>query len=203
MRALLRLAVLLAAALGGGFVWFALDAARPPPSAPGGAPVLDGIVALTGGQDRVETAFDLLAAGRGRLLLISGVAPHVTLDQLLREWGKPLPPDFDSRVTLGRQATTTIGNAAETASWARANGLHSLLVVTAGYHMRRALTELRLGAPELAFTPYPVQPPAMRAPFSEPTLRLLAREYAKLLGAEGRAWGGTVARALSGGAVFR
>ena len=32
----------------------------------------------------------------------------------------------------------TRGNAAETAAWARANAIHSLLVVTAGYHMPRA-----------------------------------------------------------------
>jgi len=35
----------------------------------------DGIVALTGGASRLADAVELLASGRGRRLLISGVAP--------------------------------------------------------------------------------------------------------------------------------
>src|SRR6185312_5618013 len=36
----------------------------------------DGIIVLTGGQSRLSAAFDLLKAGKGKRLLISGVNPH-------------------------------------------------------------------------------------------------------------------------------
>ena len=41
--------------------------------------------------------------------------------------------------------------------------MHSLIVVTAGYHMPRALAELRRALPDVTLYPVPVQPPAMRA----------------------------------------
>ena len=47
------------------------------------------------------------------------------------------PTPFAARVTLGRGATTTRGNAQETAAWAKANAIHSLLVVTALPHAPR------------------------------------------------------------------
>jgi hypothetical protein len=63
------LQLLLAGALAGGFAWFVASAgsvATPPPHA-------DGIVVLTGGAERVETALRLLAEDQARLLLVSGV----------------------------------------------------------------------------------------------------------------------------------
>jgi uncharacterized SAM-binding protein YcdF (DUF218 family) len=92
-------------------------------------------------------------------------------------------PALRSRVTLGRSATTTRGNAAETAEWAHANALASLIVVTAGYHMPRALAELSRAMPGLTLYPAPVLPPAMRQP-GLTELRLLAGEYSKWLAAE-------------------
>jgi uncharacterized SAM-binding protein YcdF (DUF218 family) len=174
--AMLTLIVL--AALGGGFAWFvhtALQRTAPPPSA-------DGIVALTGGADRIETALRLLVAGRARLLLISGVARSADLPELARRNGID-PTAVAGRVTLGRAATSTVGNAAETAAWAQANDLRSLLVVTAGYHMPRALLELSRAMPGVALHPVPVLPPALRGGLDAATVRLLADEYAKWLGA--------------------
>jgi hypothetical protein len=71
VRACAFAAAALAALWLGGFIWFAHDAVQVPPV----PPVADGIVALTGGADRVATAILLLRDGRGRLLLISGVGP--------------------------------------------------------------------------------------------------------------------------------
>jgi hypothetical protein len=52
-----------------GFAWFVVQASRPTPP----PPHADGIVALTGGADRVETALRLLAAGDAGKLLVSGI----------------------------------------------------------------------------------------------------------------------------------
>jgi uncharacterized SAM-binding protein YcdF (DUF218 family) len=87
-------------------------------------------------------------------------------------------------VTVGRSATDTLGNADETAAWAHANNVHSLIVVTAGYHMKRALTELGRKLPDVALYPAPVVPPALRGGTQLSTLRLLADEYTKWLAAE-------------------
>ncbi|GEN62054.1 YdcF family protein [Acetobacter oeni] len=156
-----------------GFVWFVFDAMRSPPL----PPPSDGIVALTGGNGRVEASLWLLSHGSGHLLLISGVDPHVTLAGLM----PALQPDLANRVTLGYRATSTAGNAIETTSWVRHNGIHSLIVVTAGYHIRRAMLEMSRSLPDIALHPYAVQSPALRRPFGRKTFRLLAMEYDKLL----------------------
>lgn len=152
------------------FVRAALQAPRLPP-------VADGIVALTGGTGRVQASIDLLTQKRARLLLISGVDPQVTLQDLAPD----LPASLAGLVTLGRTATSTAGNATETRHWVRANDLHSLIVVTAGYHMWRAELEITRMIPGVRVFPYPVQPPALKRSFTRGTWRLLLREYGKFL----------------------
>jgi uncharacterized SAM-binding protein YcdF (DUF218 family) len=158
------------------FAWRAMRPAEPPPQA-------DGIVVLTGGAGRIEAALSLLAEHRARLMLISGVAPGLDLDKLMRASGLHLPEEhgLGERISLGHIATTTVGNAIETARWAHANGLHSLIVVTAGYHMQRALAEIAATLPDAALDAYPVLPPAMLRPGSLGTLKLLISEYDKWL----------------------
>ena len=55
---------------------------------------------------------------------------------------------FDCCVDLGFTAANTLGNARETAEWARAKGYSALILVTADYHMPRARLELRAAMPE-------------------------------------------------------
>ena len=159
----------------GGFAWFVHQVDRPS-HAP---PFTDGIVAFTGGPERVETALRLLAEGRADRLLLSGIGGGAELTELARRAGvDPLP--LASRVTIDRSAVTTRGNATDTAEWARANGIHSLLVVTSSYHMPRALTELARALPEVELHPLSVAP-AERPDRATPPLRLMAEEYIKYL----------------------
>ncbi len=160
----------------GGFAVFVRSALRPAPA----VAVSDGIVALTGGAGRIEAALRLLAGGGGRVLLVSGVACGAELGELARRAGVD-PAALAGRVTLGHQARTTLGNAAETAAWARAEGLGSLTVVTASYHMGRALAEIGRALPGVALRPDPVVPPALRGAESLATLRLMGGEYTKWL----------------------
>jgi uncharacterized SAM-binding protein YcdF (DUF218 family) len=172
------LPALLVLAWAGGFAWFvhvAVETTEPPPRA-------DGIVALTGGAERVETALRLLAQGRARLLLVSGVGGAAEFTELAHRAG--VPASLGGRVTLGRAAATTRGNAEETAGWARDNAIRSLIVVTAGYHMPRALAELERTLPGVALYPVAVLPPALRGEHGAAALRLLAGEYTKWLAAE-------------------
>ena len=160
-----------------GFTAFEIDARR---FVPNPAPA-DGIVVLTGGAGRIEAGLHLLAAGKAPRLLISGVGNGIELSDVLRRVETD-PTLLELHIiTLGHAATNTVGNAAETAAWARHYDLHSVIVVTAGYHMARALAELARVVPGLELRPMPVRPPALLARDDITTLRLLAIEYDKLL----------------------
>jgi uncharacterized SAM-binding protein YcdF (DUF218 family) len=179
-RALLPAAALLAASPLLGFLWF-LHAAGAPPVQPDRA--TDGIVVLTGGADRVGTGLRLLEEGRAGRLLVSGAHRGVTLADLAAVAGLP-PGPLQGRVALGHAARSTRGNAAETAAWARAEGVRSIRLVTSGYHMPRALLELRRSLPpEVEILAHPVAPRETGAPGRMPGWGLLAGEYAKLVGA--------------------
>ena len=172
---LARLTAVLVLALGVGFAVFVAAVHRGP--AP--VPTADGIVALTGGAERVETAVRLLDDGKAKMLLVSGVAPGAGLHDLARRVGMDAA-QLAPRVTLGRAATTTLGNAEEAADWVRDHGFHSLIVVTAAYHMPRAMLEMRRAMPDIALYPLAVQPQAM---LRTSEARLLVGEYAKLIAA--------------------
>jgi uncharacterized SAM-binding protein YcdF (DUF218 family) len=179
---LLALAAGLLVLLLAGFGWF-LKAAAAPPAEP--LRHTEGIAVLTGGAERVETGLRLLLQGRAERLLVSGVHRGTTLSDLARAAGLG-PEALAGRVTLGREAGTTRGNAAEIAAWARAEGLRSIRVVTAGYHMPRALLELHRALPEAELLAHPVVPARLRDPGAAGRLRtwsLLAGEYLKLIGA--------------------
>jgi len=188
---LLVLAFLLGAAWSLGFAAFlgtAHEAATLPERA-------DGIVVLTGGADRVAAGLHLLVEGRAPALLISGVPHRTDLDALAR--GDRLDTrGLAGRVALGHEAQTTRGNAAETAAWARQLGAHSLIVVTAGYHMPRALLEIGRALPGVVLRPAPVQSPVLRGATGPAALRLLAAEFDKWLatriGLQQRAAGGLI-----------
>ena len=147
LAALLALPLL---AWGAGFAWF-VHRAGTPSALPERA---DGIVALTGGSGRIEAALRLLAEGRARVALLSGIGGGAELRELAARAGVQ-PEELGGRVTLGRLATSTHGNAAEAAAWARANGVRSLIVVTASYHMPRALTEMAQAMPDVDLRPVP------------------------------------------------
>jgi len=161
---------------------FARDvAALTPPSA---LQPLDAIVVLTGGSNRIDTGFNLLEQGLGKKLFISGVSRGVDVRQLLANWKDAPQASLDCCVVLGFEAADTVGNARETAEWLEKEGFHTLYLVTANYHIRRALLEFRRSAPDVEVTAFPVVPEGFDAAgwWKEPaTCILLAREYAKYL----------------------
>ncbi len=176
-RILKRLALAAGALPVAGFLWFLHLTSLPAEPLPGHA---DGIVALTGGPGRVETGLRLLADGRARKLLISGIGGGTDLAALGRMAGMDVA-SLAPRITLGRYAASTRGNGVETAAWVRENAITSLIVVTASYHMPRALLELRSAVPGVKLYAVPVQPAEGRLTARAPRLKLEAEEYAKYL----------------------
>jgi uncharacterized SAM-binding protein YcdF (DUF218 family) len=168
-----------------GFVWFAGTVASDEVHFDGRA---DGIVALTGGASRLSDAIDLLASGRGRRLLISGVSPATNVGDLKRR-----VPDherwFGCCIDLDYSAVNTIGNAIETRRWALRHGFRSLVVVTSSYHMPRAMLELSHQLPGVTLIAYPVVTPQRRAEgwWSDPaSAKILMLEYLKYIVANAR-----------------
>jgi uncharacterized SAM-binding protein YcdF (DUF218 family) len=181
-------AVLAAAFVGAavGFVGF-LSQLRGAESEP--AQTADGIVVLTGGSSRVSDAMELLAAGFGKRLLISGVHPTNDVSDISRS----LPDNNQSLlaccVDLDRSAINTRSNAAETRRWAHERGFKSLIVVTSNYHMPRAIVEMSHAMPDIALIPFAVVGDKWRdEPWwtSGATVRLLLSEYVKYVAVEMR-----------------
>jgi uncharacterized SAM-binding protein YcdF (DUF218 family) len=177
-RLVLRLPLLLAALWLCGFTVFlgvVFTASPPNPMPPA-----DGIIALTGGDDRVATGLALLAAHDAPLLLISGAGRGTYLGDFTAD-DSAAATRYAGAITLGHMAGTTHGNALEAADWVHAHHMHSLIIVTADYHMPRAIQEMQNALPGITLIQAPVRPPAMRKLFTIPTLRLLAGEYTKYL----------------------
>lgn len=175
-----------------GFIFFteSLPSAAKTPRA------TEGIVVLTGEGERLTAAVQLLRASVGQRLLVSGVGQGIGEASLRKVLGlsvtqAPGEEDiFSCCIDMGHQARDTEGNASEAVAWAERHGYKSLCVVTASYHMPRALLEIRRLAPHLELVPFPVFPDHLVVSrwwaFPGTTLALAA-EYNKYLIARIRA----------------
>jgi uncharacterized SAM-binding protein YcdF (DUF218 family) len=177
----LGVAAFVVAALGAGFVGFAHTLERVETTLVVQA---EGVVALTGGSDRVLDAAGLLARGQARRLLITGVNQSTRGRDLARRL--PVLKDFFACcVDLGYKALDTAGNARETRDWAKARNISGpLIVVTSNYHMPRALVELAAALPGVTLYPFPVVSEHVDVAnwTSDPrVLRLVGGEYLKYL----------------------
>jgi len=151
---------------------------------PEAVPVSDGIVVLTGASDeRISAGLSLLAEGKGRRMLVSGVNQQVQREELRQVQGAPRRL-YECCVDLGYDAQNTPGNAKEIADWARAKGFRKLIVVTSDYHMPRAALEIRATFPEGELFRYPVATPLLDNKKwweDQRTSRLVIGEYMKYL----------------------
>jgi len=151
-------------------------------------PAADGVVVLTGASNiRLEAATRLLEEGKGERLLISGVNREATRADL-QTVTKAVKPIYDCCVDLGFTAANTVGNALETAEWAKSKGYGSLIVVTADYHMPRSMLELRAAMPDVKLHAYPVKTDlnAHRWWKTTSSARRMVVEYCKYLAILGR-----------------
>jgi uncharacterized SAM-binding protein YcdF (DUF218 family) len=201
-RLLFDAAILLLVMLIIGFIAFAnsVDRERVEP-----AHAADGIAVLTGGMARIDEAMKLLAKGKAKRVLITGVNQATTKEQLKRlasQGGQY----FACCVDIDKEALNTIDNATETAQWAALHRYGSIIVVTSNYHMPRALAELARAIPGVTLVPYPVVDNNVHVErwWTYPgTTRLLLSEYLKYLPALGRLGATNFVRLiLSGGGVI-
>ena len=183
LRYLVIYGVLAAASLVAGLQHFVLTLPQPTKDA---IQFTDGIVVVTGGQQRVDDGLFLLTNGKADRMLISGVGEGVNRAVLVQELG------LDDReanalfccAELDFTAGNTRGNAVAAHQWAQQHGMRSLRLVTASYHMPRVLVVFAREMPELDLYQWAVTPADLRLEnwwLDRAMFRLLAREYAKYL----------------------
>lgn len=155
-----------------------------PNPVPGNA---QGIVALTGANsnERLAAAMGLLEDGYGRRVLVSGVDPIASRADI-RRVSRAVRRLYDCCVDLGFTAADTVGNARETAAWAGAMRYRKLIIVTADYHLPRAMLELNavLRGTGVTAQTYAVATPSLKARdwWRNPAaVRLMVIEYCKYL----------------------
>ncbi|USQ94325.1 YdcF family protein [Caulobacter sp. RL271] len=161
-----------------------VDQSTPAPEPPDA----DGVVVLTGASNvRLEAATRLLEEGKGKRLLISGVNREATRADV-QTVTRAVKPIYDCCVDLGFAAANTVGNALETAEWAKSKDYKSLIVVTADYHMPRSMLELSAAMPGVKLYSYPVKTDLNAHRWWKTTLsaRRMIVEYCKYLAILGR-----------------
>lgn len=140
---------------GGGFLLYTAASLSMRPHDP--AQKTDAIVVLTGGNTRIEEGINLWASGKSTRLFITGVHPSVRASDITALWKKPQPLP-ECCLELGHRAESTTENVTETAAWLREKkNISSIRLVTANYHMIRALIEYRHAFPELQIIPHPIR----------------------------------------------
>ena len=107
----------------------------------------DAIVVFTGSSQRIVAGKRLHNDRKNQRLLISGVLPNTTLQDLNLK---------GDNIVLGFQALDTPGNAVETAQWVNFFGLQSIVLVTSRYHLNRSLLEVRRHIKKIKIIPYPI-----------------------------------------------
>jgi uncharacterized SAM-binding protein YcdF (DUF218 family) len=148
----------------------------------------DGIAVLTGGSARIDEAMKLLAAGKAKRVLITGVNRTTTTEEL-KQLASQGDQYFTCCVDIDKEARNTIDNATETSEWVALKRYGSIIVVTSNYHMPRALAELARVMPGVTLIPYAVVDNNVHLDpwWSYPgTTKLLLSEYLKYLPALGR-----------------
>lgn len=114
----------------------------------------DAIVVLTGGKGRVEEGIRLFRARRAEFLIFVGVDPSVRKSDLYRP--RPGDPPAD-KVILEKSSRNTLENSIFGRDVIVRSGVHSVLLITSRYHLKRASILFRNALPkDITIIPYPV-----------------------------------------------
>lgn len=108
---------------------------------PAGTERTDAIVVPTGGPGRIDRGLSLIAGGRAKRMLITGVDRTVRPHELAATYKRPVAL-FDCCIDLGHEAVDTRSNGVETARWIEAHQYKTVRLVTTDWHMARARFEL-------------------------------------------------------------
>ena len=183
MRFILSIIMLAAIIWSGALAWFVNTM---PDQNSAAVEKTQALVVLTGGQDRVERGFQVLAEGSAPVLFISGVGEHVTARELLlahasAEVRRKIQA-LHAEIVLDHVARSTVSNADQASEFIRKRGITSIRLITASYHMKRSLREFKTAIPEVSVIADPVFPSGFRRDEwwkHENTRRLVFSEFYK------------------------
>ncbi len=114
----------------------------------------DAIIVFTGGNNRLDSGFELLRSNYAQKLFISGVYRGVEVASLLKNFDQSRTPLCC--VTVGYDAHNTYGNARESLNWLQKENIQNIILVTSSYHIPRSLYYLEKAPYELEITIFPV-----------------------------------------------
>ena len=151
----------------------------------------DGLVVPTGGQARIQEGLMLLYNDTAQRMLITGVGETVSKRALAEQLNLSAAQlaIFRCCVDIEKTAMDTKGNADAARIWAESNKFSTVRLVTANYHLPRADLEFQRLLPGHTIKSWPVIPPDLQLNgwyLHWPTVKLLAKEYAKYLLAQTR-----------------
>ena len=111
------------------------------------------IIVLTGSLGRIDHGIELFKQGVADRIFISGLSRDANTEQILAPLSEA---QQKCCVGLGFSAPDTRGNAIESAAFVKQQGIRSLILVTADFHMPRSLFEFRRALPQTVIIPEPV-----------------------------------------------
>lgn len=139
----------------------------------------DAIVVLAGGKGRVEEGIRLFREKRATWLFLVGVDPTVRKSDLYQP--KPGDPSPDN-VLLEKSSRNTLENALYGRDLLASHKIHSVLLITSRYHLKRAAILFRHALPkDVAIYPYPVDSSKFKKDwwYNTGSFRLLFSEFYK------------------------
>ena len=114
----------------------------------------DAIVVLAGGKGRVEEGVHLFRESRAKYLFFVGVDPSVRKSDLYHP--KPGDPSADN-VFLEKSSRNTLENSIYGRDLIVNSNVHSILLLTSRYHLKRSSILFRNSLPQnITIIPYPV-----------------------------------------------
>lgn len=139
----------------------------------------DAIVVLTGGRGRTDEGLALLRKGASRLLILSGVHQDADLDSIFLNRVNKIERE---KILLEKNSRSTYENAIEVRKLVSERGVASIVLITSGYHMKRAhYTFRKVLPPDIRIDSYSVSTPNFDGSrwWEGGSLGLLALEFVK------------------------
>lgn len=139
----------------------------------------DAIVVLAGGRGRVDEGVRLFRQGEAEYLFLIGVDPSVRKSDLYRP--KPYDPSAE-KVILEKASRNTLENAIFGRDVITSQNVHSILLITSRYHLKRAAILFRNALPrDVAIYPYPIDSKNLKESWWNHggSFQLLFREFYK------------------------
>ncbi len=128
----------------------------------------EAIVVLTGDQDRIARAIELLRLRGSPILVISGTAKGATLTDLVNQQGGASKNIHEvwNKIILESESRSTSENAYQTGLILQKLGFQRVVLVTSDYHMYRAQRIFRRVLPGFEILEYPIASEACDWPFN-------------------------------------